>query len=309
VADGRWHHVALTHEPAGWTRLFLDGAVADSLRSGDADGDAPLAVGGRTAQATALRYSGLLDELRVWNRARTPDELRLTLHRPLDEPVEGLVRLGFEEALPAALVATRGERITAPSDLALVYPIEALAAAVDGRAVRLTWETKDRESERFAVERSLDGRRYEAVGEVARRDRIAEAADGTMRFAYTDQPPESPLLYYRVRQRGGAGPERVSGALKLGLGADGAPLAALLGNSPNPFTTATAVLFELGRAAPVRLSVWDVSGSRLAVLLDGPVAAGRHEVRWDAGGLPSGVYIVQLQTPDVRLTHKVTLAR
>jgi hypothetical protein len=175
--------------------------------------------------------------------------------------------------------------------------------------VRLTWETKDRESERFTVERSRDGRSYAAVGEVARGDRIAEAADGTMRFAYADRPPEGPVLYYRVRQRRGDGPERVSGALKLGLGADGLPLAALLGNSPNPFTAATTVLFELGQDAPVRLSVWDVSGSRVAVLLDGPAAAGRHEVRWDAGSLPSGVYFVQLQTPDARLTHKVTLAR
>ncbi|HLT47967.1 MAG TPA: LamG-like jellyroll fold domain-containing protein [Rubricoccaceae bacterium] len=312
VADGRWHHVALTHDPAGWTRLFVDGAAADSLRSGDAAGDAPLAVGGRHAArgaSTAAPYTGLLDELRVWDRARGRDEIGHTLRRRLDEPVEGLVRLGFEEDVPARLVVARAERLTAPSDLAFVYPVEALAARVDGRAVRLTWETKDRESEAFAVERSLDGRAFAAVGEVRLRDRVAEAADGTMRFAYTDLPPEAPLLYYRIRQRAADGPDRLSGALKLGLGADGGPLAELLGNSPNPFATSTAVLFALGQATPVRLSVWDVAGARVAVLYDGPLGAGRHEVVWDAGDLPSGVYFVQLQTPETRLTHKVTLAR
>jgi hypothetical protein len=45
------------------------------------------------------------------------------------------------------------------------------------------------------------------------------------------------------------------------------------------------------------------------VLVDQPLGAGRHDVRFDAGTLPSGVYFVQLQTPETRLTHKVTLAR
>ena len=312
VADGRWHHVALVHNPGtGWTRLYLDGTAADSLRNAAAAGGAPVALGGRAAArggTAASPYTGLLDELRLWDRARSRDEIRTTLRRRLDEPVEGLVRLGFEEAVPPRLVAAREARITAPSDLSLTYPIEALAASVEGEAVRLTWETKDRESAAFAVERSLDGRTYTAIGELRLRDRIAEAADGTMRFAYTDVPPESPLLYYRIRQRAD-GPDRLSGALKLGLGGDGSPLAVILGNSPNPFATTTAVRFELGEAAPVRLSVWDVSGSRVALLFDGPLAAGRHEVRWEAGDLPSGVYFVQLQTPGTRLTHKVTLAR
>ena len=33
VADGQWHHLAIVQDPrGGWSRLYLDGASADSLR-------------------------------------------------------------------------------------------------------------------------------------------------------------------------------------------------------------------------------------------------------------------------------------
>ena len=313
VADGRWHHLAFTHDPAhGVARFYLDGALADSLRISPSDLIAnalPVVVGGRLGRSAARGFTGQLDELRFWDRARSRDEVRYTMRRQLEEPVEGLVRLGFDTPVPPSLLRQTAGRAFAASDLSFSYPIEALSADVQPTSIRVTWETKDRENEGFVVERSLDGRTYEAVGTVRVDDRIAEAADGTMRFAYTDVVPESPLLYYRIRQRFADAPDRLSGALKLGLGADGTPLATIEGNSPNPFRTSTTISFDLREATVVRLSVWDVSGSRVAVLEDGPQSAGRHAVRFDAQNLPSGVYFVQLQTPETRLTHKVTLAR
>lgn len=316
VADGRWHHIALAHDPENErTRLFLDGTPADSLRTdGTAASDNRLSLvlgerrtdGGQAAEP----FSGLLDEVRLWDRARSRDELRYTMRQPLDETVEGLVRLGFEAPLAEALLREPVQgRAYAPSDLSFSYPVEALGAEVEGASVRLVWETKDRENERFTVERSTDGRTYRRIGTVRLRDRIAEAADGTMRFAYTDLPPESALLYYRVRQQFADAPDRLSGALKLGLGADGAPVAVLEGNSPNPFFGLTTITFELGQPSAVRLSVWDISGSRVALLTDGTLRAGRHAIPFDAGSLPSGVYFVRLQTPEARLTHKMTLTR
>lgn len=316
VADGRWHHIALTHSPdRGWARLFLDGNPVDSLRVSASDlitNTLPLSVGARRArrEEQVQPFTGQLDELRFWSRVRSQDEVRFAMRQQLDGPIEGLVRLGFDEPVPARLTRGAVGSIYTASDLSFSYPVEALSAEIEGASVRVTWETRDRENERFVVERSTDGRAYEAVGSVRRSDRIAEAADGTMRFAFTDVLPESPLLYYRIRQRFAAGtPDRVSGALKLGLGADGAPLAVIEGNSPNPFRSATTITFALEQASPVRLSVWDVSGSRVAVLVDQTLRAGRHEVRFDAQNLPSGVYFVQLQTAETRLTHKVTLAQ
>jgi len=86
-------------------------------------------------------------------------------------------------------------------------------------------------------------------------------------------------------------------------------LAFIEGNSPNPFSGITTINFVLQQASAVRLSVWDVSGGRVAVLVDNPLRAGRHSIRFDADDLPSGIYFVQLQTPETRLTHKLMLTR
>lgn len=71
---------------------------------------------------------------------------------------------------------------------------------------------------------------------------------------------------------------------------------ALHQNYPNPFNPHTTIRFELPAGADVRLDVFDVLGRRVATLVDARVAAGRHEVSFDASGLPSGVYVYQLRT-------------
>ena len=71
---------------------------------------------------------------------------------------------------------------------------------------------------------------------------------------------------------------------------------ALLGNYPNPFNPETTIRFEIQAAQQVRLSVFNVLGQRVQVLVDGQVAAGRHEARFEAYGLPSGTYFTRLET-------------
>ncbi|MBL0177082.1 MAG: T9SS type A sorting domain-containing protein [Ignavibacteria bacterium] len=70
----------------------------------------------------------------------------------------------------------------------------------------------------------------------------------------------------------------------------------LFQNYPNPFTTGTSFTFSLPDAAIVRLEIHDALGR----LLDVPIAAqeyaaGRHSVKWNAGALPSGVYVYRIK--------------
>jgi flagellar hook assembly protein FlgD len=66
--------------------------------------------------------------------------------------------------------------------------------------------------------------------------------------------------------------------------------------------------------APVQLSVYDVMGRKVATLVDGPVAAGEHEVRWDghsSGGhaVASGVYLLRLEAGDQVATRRLTVVK
>jgi hypothetical protein len=48
----------------------------------------------------------------------------------------------------------------------------------------------------------------------------------------------------------------------------------------------------------VDLRVYDVLGREVARLVDGERTAGPHTVQWNAGSLPSGVYICRLGASD-----------
>jgi beta-1,2-mannobiose phosphorylase / 1,2-beta-oligomannan phosphorylase len=73
-------------------------------------------------------------------------------------------------------------------------------------------------------------------------------------------------------------------------------------NYPNPFNPATVISYQLPVASEVRLSVYDLLGREVAVLVNERKAPGTYEVKFDAGqpggqasGLPSGVYFYRLQ--------------
>lgn len=84
----------------------------------------------------------------------------------------------------------------------------------------------------------------------------------------------------------------------------------LAGAYPNPFSQRATVGFDLPETQRVTVAVYDVLGREVARLVDGEVAAGRHEAVLDGSGLPSGVYLVRM-TSDTGFaeTRRLTLLR
>jgi len=66
-------------------------------------------------------------------------------------------------------------------------------------------------------------------------------------------------------------------------------------NYPNPFNPATTIQFALPVRSWVNLKVFNLLGEEVAVLLDEGLEAGYRQVRFDAGGLASGVYYYTLR--------------
>lgn len=67
-----------------------------------------------------------------------------------------------------------------------------------------------------------------------------------------------------------------------------------LTNYPNPFSSTTVIAYELGNASVVSLDVYDITGRRVRSLVSEFQSAGRHEVTFDAAGLPGGMYFYKL---------------
>jgi len=57
------------------------------------------------------------------------------------------------------------------------------------------------------------------------------------------------------------------------------------------------------------LKVFNVLGQEVAMLVRGEVEAGRHQAKWSAAGLPSGVYLYQLEGNGYIETKKLVLVR
>ncbi|MDZ7386335.1 MAG: BACON domain-containing carbohydrate-binding protein [candidate division KSB1 bacterium] len=89
-------------------------------------------------------------------------------------------------------------------------------------------------------------------------------------------------------------------------------------NYPNPFNPQTKIEFELpggdSDKIPVTLSIHNLRGEVVRVLLEGALGPGAHAVLWDGcdehgGRLPSGVYVCRLDAGKLKATMKMALMR
>jgi hypothetical protein len=80
-------------------------------------------------------------------------------------------------------------------------------------------------------------------------------------------------------------------------------------NSPNPFNPSTSIVFNLAEETQVRISVSDALGRNVAVLVDGVMTAGPHNVSFNAGNLPTGLYFYKMECPQFSKVMKMMLAK
>jgi hypothetical protein len=80
-------------------------------------------------------------------------------------------------------------------------------------------------------------------------------------------------------------------------------------NYPNPFNPVTHIRFGIPRSAHVTLTVYNILGQRVAVLLDEERNAGYHVINFDASRLASGVYLYHIQAGNFQTVKKMLLMK
>ncbi len=81
-------------------------------------------------------------------------------------------------------------------------------------------------------------------------------------------------------------------------------------NYPNPFNPTTTIKFSLKNESNVNLSVFNVLGQQVAVIINNQVkAAGEYRVTFNASPLPSGTYIYRLQANNKVISKKMILLK
>ena len=84
---------------------------------------------------------------------------------------------------------------------------------------------------------------------------------------------------------------------------------ALEQNYPNPFNPSTTFNFDLPQRLRTTLTIYDILGQKIAVLIDRIVETGHHTVKWDASAIPSGMYLYQLKAGSYRKVLKMALVK
>jgi predicted esterase len=67
-------------------------------------------------------------------------------------------------------------------------------------------------------------------------------------------------------------------------------------NYPNPFNPSTTIQYNLSKKTRVKLTIYDLLGREVAVLVNEAKPAGAHQVTFNAAKLASGVYLYRIQT-------------
>ncbi len=80
-------------------------------------------------------------------------------------------------------------------------------------------------------------------------------------------------------------------------------------NYPNPFNPVTYITYDLARDENVKLRVYDISGSQVAILVSERQTAGSYSVTFDASNFPSGVYFYWLEAGPFEAARKLVLIK
>ena len=80
-------------------------------------------------------------------------------------------------------------------------------------------------------------------------------------------------------------------------------------NYPNPFNPTTKIEFKVESSKFIKLTVYDISGKEVAVLVNGKMSPGTYEVTFDGSNLSSGVYFYKLNAEKFSDTKKLILLK
>ena len=79
--------------------------------------------------------------------------------------------------------------------------------------------------------------------------------------------------------------------------------------SPNPFNPSTVIGYTLTNPTQVELSIYSITGQKVATLVNDHVPAGRHSVTFDGANLASGIYFYRFESDALNKTGKLMLMK
>lgn len=234
---------------------------------------------------------------------------------------DGLLRFRLMSSNPGCLEAQAGvDNVLGEvedyviEDLQLDVELLSFAATYESAEsgapqVAVRWSTaSESQNDHFDLERMVDQEWYR-VSQIHGAGTSVE----THQYSYVDHDIARGMSYrYRLVAVDVSGNRVVQGETQVEVSADGPAVVSefkLYNNFPNPFNPSTTITFDLKAAGWTKLSVFDVLGREVAVLVNSEMEAGRHQIEFRGDGLTSGLYLYRLEAPGFADMRKMMLLK
>jgi concanavalin A-like lectin/glucanase superfamily protein len=300
-STGTWYHLAFVMSGSS-TTAYVNGTLLGTYSLGAGAGTLQTFIIGRVKELTEYEpFNGAIDEVRIWNTARTQTQINTYKNVYMTGTEAGLVGLfnfnqGFATGTNTgltvaqdysslsnngtlvnfALSSTASNYVASPL-VSLPVTYAGFVATKNGSSTVLQWQTQQEEnSKSFIIERGTDGKEFTGIGEVT----AAGNSSLMQSYSFTDETPAQGRNYYRLNQVDLDGRSNYSAIRTVDFTATAKLSWYATGN-------AIQVILEDGNNEQYQLV--DMRGS---IVQKGRLTNGR--IRFN--GLRSGTYSIQVQT-------------
>jgi len=195
------------------------------------------------------------------------------------------------------------------TDTPLPVELVSFSAQFDGEVVNLKWRTETEVNNYgFDIERTVNPRvnqkEWTTIGFIEGNGNSNSPND----YSFIDSDLSGAnIIYYRLKQIDNDGTYEYSHEVEVNFIS---PDKYSLGqNYPNPFNPSTKIHYKIAHSEFVNLSVYNVLGKEVAILVNEIQSAGTYSVVFSADNLPGGVYFYKLETQNFVQTSKMLLLK
>ncbi len=218
-----------------------------------------------------------LDRGQNWSKIETPDSAYIT-------------KISFPDSLHGFGIGENGEIVKYVYPTTTPVELISFSITVTENKVMLKWSTtSELNNQGFEVQRGVNSNEFTTIGFVNGNGTTTERHI----YSYVVQNLNRGKYYYRLKQIDFDGSFEYSNEIEVEVNG---PLSfALEQNYPNPFNPSTTIKYSVPQSGFVKLSVYNLVGEEVNVLVNRSVNAGLHEVTFNASTLSSGTYFYRLE--------------
>lgn len=190
-----------------------------------------------------------------------------------------------------------------PSDAPIFSRAPELNLQVMNNYYELDWSGGDyANAEDYIVEQAQGEKEFVEIQKIN-----AEKIKDKVYSALCERKNESEVIYFRIKQINKNGSVVFSSQVKVG---QGELEEFVIGqNYPNPFNPATQISLDVLVDSDFEIVVYNLEGQKISVLHDGFLSTGEYSFTFDGSNLPSGIYLIKVQSTNFSQTKKMILAK